>query len=185
MSLRSKSLLFIVLFLVFVVIIYLNASLLSRLLYPIYYKQEILNSAKKFSVEPHLIAAIIRVESNYNPLSVSPKGARGIMQLMPDTASWVIEKGFKQKFTLEEMNNVQTNIDIGTWYLRWLDTYYQGNFFVAIAAYNAGPGNVDQWLEKGIWNGTQESIELIPYPETRKYVTKVLYYYTKYQKLYE
>jgi soluble lytic murein transglycosylase len=167
------------------ILIYLNSAFIGRIVYPIYYEQEIWESAANNEIDPYLVAAVIRVESNYNHTSVSNKGAIGIMQLMPDTASWIAKQGFQNDISKEEMETVKFNILLGTWYLHWLQNYYHGNMVSSIAAYNAGQGNVDEWIESGRWSGNEDDIELIPYGETRYFVKQVLHYYHKYVQFYE
>lgn len=171
--------------LVFIILLgwmYVNPSVLGKFIYPIYYKQEIHKSAANFEVDPLLIAAIIRVESNFKHESVSNKGALGIMQLMPDTAAWINSTGFQNQLTNQDIGKVDVNIDLGTWYVKWLQDYYKGDIVKVISAYNAGQGNVDRWVEHGNWYGQTHEIESIPFGETRHFVQRVLYYYQKYQK---
>jgi soluble lytic murein transglycosylase-like protein len=117
------------------------------------FAREIRETAERYGVNPGLVEAVIRVESAFNPWAVSRKGAQGLMQLMPQTASAL---GVKDSF------NPKQNIDGGVRHLRYLLDRYPGNLALAVAAYNAGEGAVDYY--RGI----------PPYPETRQYVQKVL-----------
>ncbi len=183
MTVKMRRYVFACLCMVLVVFIYVKSSFVGKLLYPIYYEQEIRQSALNYDMNPYLLAAIIRVESNYEKKSISHKGAIGVMQLMPTTAAWIIERGFNNQIASKDIAVVETNINLGTWYLSWLYQYYEGNLVQAVAAYNAGQGNVDRWLQNKTWDGTIEQIEQVPYQETKQYVQRVLYYYEKYQKL--
>ncbi|UJF31698.1 lytic transglycosylase domain-containing protein [Paenibacillus hexagrammi] len=184
MTFFRKKRAFALLLICFVLFLFMNSSLIGRKLYPIYYEKEIRQSAAKHQIDPFLIAAIIRVETNYQHHLESSKGALGIMQLMPDTAGWIVESANLNTLTQEDLLKADVNIDLGSWYLNWLTKHYNGNLLYAIAAYNAGQGNVNQWKKNEVWDGTEEQIARIPFGETRHYVQRVLYYYKKYQALY-
>ncbi|MGQ9629609.1 MAG: lytic transglycosylase domain-containing protein [bacterium] len=112
--------------------------------------------SQKYNIPPRLVDAIIRAESGYNPYAKSPRGALGLMQLMPDTAD---EMGVEDPFDVEQ------NIEGGTRYLRRMIDRFNGNLHKALAAYNAGPENVDKY--GGI----------PPFQETRDYVRRVLRFF--------
>ncbi len=123
---------------------------------------ELINTASgKHLVDPDFIRSVIRSESNFNPKAVSPKGAQGLMQLMPDTA---------HKLGVADSFDPGANIEAGTQYLRELLVQYHGDAVKALAAYNAGPQRVTQY--KGV----------PPYRETRAYVRRVINDYNKAKK---
>ncbi len=109
--------------------------------------------APRYSVDPRLALSVIRVESNFEPRALSVRNARGLMQLIPETAA---------RFNVRNAFDVRDNLRGGLAYLRWLLAYYEGQVALAVAAYNAGEAAVDRY--RGI----------PPYPETRDYVRRVL-----------
>lgn len=182
--LRKKRVL-LLLFLGFTVLIFFNSAWLS-LFYPIYYKEEIRQHARSNNLDPFIVAAIIKVETNYKPGAQSKKGALGIMQIMPDTAKWVIMKAKLPDTSLDQVQNeIGTNLQIGTWYLKSLENQFGGNEIAMIAAYNAGPTNVKNWLKSGVWDGRLETSKDIPFGETRHYVQRVSHYYKQYSEIYD
>lgn len=184
MTFLRKKRVFALLLVCFVLVLFMNSDFIGRKLYPIYFEQEIRQSAAKHNIDPFLIAAIIRVETNYKYHLESSKGALGLMQLMPDTAEWIVESTNLGPHVQEDLLKVDVNINLGSWYLSWLKKHYNGNLIYAIAAYNAGQGNVNKWKQNDVWDGSEEHINQIPFGETRHYVQRVLYYYEKYTKLY-
>ena len=121
---------------------------------------EIARAAKKHQVDPALIRAIISAESAFNPKAVSPAGAIGLMQVLPQTAA---------EYGVSELFDPVTNIDVGTRHFKRLLTKYK-NISHALAAYNAGEGRVKRYRRA------------VPYLETRKYVVRVLNLYMRYKK---
>ncbi|MBH5318481.1 lytic transglycosylase domain-containing protein [Paenibacillus sp. GSMTC-2017] len=166
-------------------ILFLKSDWLASFMYPIHYKDDIRASASNYGIEPHLVAAIIRAESNYETGRESKKGALGLMQLMPTTADWVVQKaGFEAVDDDILRHRADVSIEVGTWYLGALHKQFDQNVVAAVAAYNAGPGNVRKWLDSGSWNGKMNAVKDIPFGETRHYVQRVIYYYNKYKELY-
>lgn len=185
MSWLRKKRVLLLLLLGFILILFFNSAWLS-LFYPIHYKDEIRQHSSNNNLDPLIVAAIIKVETNYKPGAESKKGALGIMQIMPDTAKWVIEKAKFEEVPLERVKDeTEANIQIGTWYLRSLSDQFDGNMVAMIAAYNAGPTNVRNWMKSGRWDGRLETVKNIPFGETRHYVQRVTHYYEQYSKIYE
>ncbi len=169
----------------FVLLLFLKSDWMGRMMYPISFVEEIQSGASDYEVDPYLIAAIIRVESNFHTGKVSKKGAAGVMQLMPDTAEWIIEMAKLEALTAEGVtSDTKLSIQAGSWYIHSLHQQFKGNSVAAVAAYNAGPGKVSKWLQNGTWDGTLKNLSSIPYGETRHYVQRVDYYYNKYKDLY-
>ncbi len=130
--------------------------------YPVKYQNEIAVACEKFGVEKYVIFAVVNVESKFDKTAKSQKGAVGLMQLMPSTASEVATKIGLTEFDLE---NPSDNILLGTCYLSQLINKFSSLDF-ALCAYNAGPANVSAWLEK------DENLENIPFQETKNYLKK-------------
>lgn len=182
---RAKKRFFLLALVAVLSILFLKSDWLGQWLYPIHYKEDIRASASNYNLEPHLVAAVIRAESNFETGRESRKGALGLMQLMPATADWVVEKaGFEAVNEEILMHRADVSIEVGTWYLNSLKGQFNHNIVVAVAAYNAGPGNVRKWLDDGRWDGELDTVKEIPFGETRHYVQKVIYYYNKYKQLY-
>jgi soluble lytic murein transglycosylase len=175
---------FILLAILLGVFVLINTPFVWKWMYPIKYKEEVMQASARYQVDPHLILAIIRTESDFETDKISKKGAIGLMQVMPDTADWVISRGPFKTVTKEQLLIPKVNIEIGTWYLAFLLDTFQGDYVKAIAAYNAGPGNVSGWIDRKLWNGSMETIQDIPIGETRHYVQRVLYFQERYRKIY-
>lgn len=147
--------------------------------YPFKYSEIIHTAAEENKIDPYLIMALIRQESAFNPNARSRVGARGLMQLMPPTAK-LIDRSLKKS----DLYTPEKNIPTGVHYLARLIDRYNGNIQLALAAYNAGPLNVDQWLKRYPLEPLDLFIDLIPFQETREYVTSIQRNYYWYQKLY-
>ncbi|SDC10266.1 soluble lytic murein transglycosylase [Paenibacillus sp. UNCCL117] len=184
MKFWRKKRVFAVLLVTFLVFLFLSSSFVGRLLYAIKYEEEIHTYAKQYDLDPLLVAAIIRVETNYRPDLESKKGAYGLMQLMPDTSDWIIEKAPFDDSYKSRLHDPAVSIELGSWYLNWMSKQFEGNPYAMVAGYNAGHGKVGMWLEDKQWDGTLKNSQQIPYGETRHYLQRVMYYYHKYVKLY-
>ena len=139
--------------------------------------------SKEYDVDKYLIYAIIKAESNFEKEAKSNKGAKGLMQLMYSTAEEVAQK-IGIELTEENIYEPNININIGTKYISILIQKY-GNINLALAAYNAGSGNVDNWINEGTLEKDGTNIENIPYLETNNYVRKILRDYEIYKKIYK
>ncbi len=134
-------------------------------------------------VDPFLVAAIIREESQYDWRAVSRVGAIGLMQVMPATASAVAQRHHLPGITREDLFDQETNIRIGVRYVEQLLMQFSGNLVQTIAAYNAGPMVVGSWAAAYRGRSEDEFVELIQYQETRQYVKRVLRSYKEYLRL--
>lgn len=154
-------------------------------IYPIEYAEYVEKYSTENGINKYLIYAIIKTESDFNPNVTSGAGAKGLMQLMEETAverSNVIEEKYVKT---EDLYNPETNIKLGTSYFAYLLGLYNNNTVLALTAYNAGLGNVQEWIKEGIIKKDGSDIENIPYKETENYVRKILKNYQMYLKIYE
>ena len=140
--------------------------------------------AKLYHVDSNLTAAVIKNESKFRQTVHSHRGAVGLMQLMPDTAEWVARQLGDQGYSEESLHDPDRNIRYGTWYLSELQREFHGNDILALAAYNAGRGNVHEWIQNNGWTDHFSDIDAIPFRETRDYVRQVLADQKKYRELY-
>ena len=124
-------------------------------------------------LEPSLIMAVIHAESTFRPGAESHAGAQGLMQLMPPTAAWMAEQMGMDDFKPEYVWLPEVNIAIGSFYLNWLVNLYDGNIDLALAAYNAGLGNVNRWLADPEFSADGQTLDNIPFPETYNYLRRV------------
>lgn len=162
----------------------LGSPLVGRLLYPLHYRSCIFESAHRHGVDPLLVAAVIHTESGFRREAVSSQGALGLMQIMPSTACWAADKMGYIDFTPEMLFQPAHNIDIGTWYLADLFRQFGDNRAVVLAAYNAGRGHVAAWLAGEAWDGREETLETIPFSETRNFTRRALDTYSRYRQIY-
>jgi soluble lytic murein transglycosylase len=141
---------------------------------PLRHEDVIRQQAGDKKLDPTLIAGVIYVESRFRD-QTSHAGAKGLMQLMPSTADYIARKSGGTRFVQGDLADPQINISYGSWYLRYLLQRYHGNEALALAAYNAGEGKVDEWWRNAADHGERFRVaDHIPFPETREYVTQVL-----------
>jgi soluble lytic murein transglycosylase len=134
-------------------------------------------------LDPALIAAVIYAESKFEP-HTSAAGAQGLMQVLPATAEYLAQLSGGNTFTVADLAQPSVNVAYGSYYLRYLLDRYEGNEVLALAAYNGGEANVDSWLAQARASGHQLTISMIPFPETREYVRRVLRAQTAYREHY-
>ena len=157
--------------------------LLYRGIAPFPFRQEITQAAQAKSLSPYLVVAVVRVESGFRPDAVSRRGAIGLMQLLPATASWIAQQnGWRQ--TSAMLSDPASNLRLGTWYLNYLLRTFKGQQILALAAYNGGPNTVRTWLKKGLLSALEPNPNHIPYPETRNFVKRVRRYEWWYVTMY-
>ncbi|REJ38343.1 MAG: lytic transglycosylase [Bacillota bacterium] len=152
---------------------------LLRWAYPLDYRDVIVANARRHGLDPALVASVIRVESGFNPEAVSPRGALGLMQVMPATGQWVAGQMGMEGFMPDHLHDPETNIAMGTWYLADLMRTFDGDLVLALAAYNAGRGNVSRWISERPGAAARDRsldsrLAGIPSPATPRFVRRVL-----------
>jgi soluble lytic murein transglycosylase len=133
---------------------------------PLRHDDIIRQQAREKNLDPALVAAVIYRESKFRD-QTSPAGAKGLMQILPDTAQFIAKRSGGTQFEVRDLANPQINISYGCWYLRYLIDRYNGNEVAAVAAYNAGHGHVDAWGGSGL------RTDDIRFPETKQYTQDV------------
>lgn len=179
---RFLMILLIILSLIVVAICFLYAE---RQEYPKQYGTYVERYAEQYDFPPHLIYALIHTESGFDSGAQSAAGAVGLMQLTPSTFRWLSDSLLKEKLDDGMILDPETNIRYGCYYLNYLYRRYQ-DVATALAAYNAGPGRVDSWLNDPTLIDDSGALipECIPFTETRRYVTAVLNTAQIYDRLY-
>lgn len=164
----------------------LEAEAAERAQHPLYYADTITAYADAQELDPALIAAVILCESSYDPKAESRLGARGLMQLMPDTAEWVAHKLGEDgaDYSFDNLYDPQTNIRFGTWYLGYLSRRFNGDAAKIVCAYHAGQGNVDSWLKNPQYSSDGVTLDVIPTQDTATYASRVLRARDIYRKYY-
>jgi soluble lytic murein transglycosylase len=150
---------------------------IKELTLPLRHEDVIRQQAKEKDVDAALIAAVIYSESKFED-QTSSAGARGLMQITPEAADTIARNSDATSFELDDLSDPEINIRYGTFLLKELLERYDGDEVAALAAYNAGPGNADEW------GGSGMSLDDIPFPETRAYVEEVLDKREAYRKKY-
>lgn len=156
----------------------------KNFLYPFYYRETVEEHSARYKVDKFLAVSVMKVESNFTEGAVSKSGAVGLMQIMPETANWIATQLDEKPPSINELHDCDKNIKYGIWYLSDLEEEFSGNDVLALAAYNAGRGNVNHWIESFGWRENFSDVDEIPFLETRQYVKKVLAYKAKYHELY-
>ena len=165
------------------IVIFANKNTIMKMFYIIKYSEYVEKYSKEYVVDKYLIYACIKAESNFNEKAESKKGAKGLMQLM-DSTGQEIAKGLNMKIDNDDLFEPEINIKLGTKYVSRMLQKYE-NTELALAAYNAGSGNVDSWINSGKIKADGSDAENIPFKETNNYVRKILKDYRIYKELYE
>jgi soluble lytic murein transglycosylase len=156
-----------------------------ELLFPMPYRTDLVRNARLQNLDPYIVAALIRQESEFNPKALSHKNAYGLTQLIPATGRQMARRNGVRRFRTSMLFQPATNLKLGTGYLRSMLDEWGGKWEQTLASYNAGKTHVEEWVT---WNSFQEPaefVETIPFTETREYVQAVLRNAAIYRRLYE
>jgi soluble lytic murein transglycosylase len=154
-----------------------------KLSYPRPYSVTVEAAAAEFHVDPLLIWAVMRQESRYDPEALSDAGARGLMQIMPSTQTWIAEQ-LGEDISPGDAFIPEASIRMGAWFLHFLTDYFKGDLELAIAAYNGGAASVDSWQADPLVSSRDDLLRWIGFGETREYLERVSLGYRVYQELY-
>lgn len=159
---------------------------IRTLVLPLKYKEQVLTYSEKYNIDPYLVLAIINAESKFDKNATSSKDAKGLMQVTDATAQEVNEiTNSTEVLTEENIYDEDINIEIGCQYLASLIERYNGNYYLAICAYNAGIGNVNKWIDENKVSDTLNTTEVeLPFAETTNYLKKVISNYKNYKIVY-
>lgn len=164
--------------------VYYSDYIQTKYFYPFPHKEEIRQVSRQYQLNPNLLLAIIKNESKFNPTAISANGAMGLMQIMPETGEWIARQTKKGDFENKMLLNPTTNIKFASWYLSELDAEFFQNDILVLAAYNAGRGNVQEWIKEYGWSKSFSNINEIPFMETQVYIRRILHDKQMYAKYY-
>jgi peptidoglycan lytic transglycosylase len=153
-------------------------------LFPRPFWDELKRDAAANRLDPHLVASLIRQESEFNPAAISRANAMGLMQLLPSVGKGLAKEMKIKHFSPDELLVANTNLQLGTRYFRHMVDHYDGQVEYALAAYNAGEDRVDDWRKNGNFSDVEEFVESIPFTETREYVQAIMRNAALYKLLY-
>lgn len=178
-------LVFLLLVLLLLLYIGIQSPLVKRKIYPLKYKESIIKYSTQYNLDPHLVMAVIWVESKYEPKATSRKDARGLMQIIPPTGQWIAKEIGLETYSDDLLYEPDINIRMGCWYLSYLLKVFEEDIELALAAYNGGMGNVRKWLNDSRYSKDGLKLDFIPFKETSQYINKVAKAYEQYKKLYK
>jgi soluble lytic murein transglycosylase len=146
----------------------------TRTVYPLEHAGAIRDAARRYDLEPPLVAAVVYAESRFDEHARSSQGAVGLMQVLPETAEQIADESGGVTFTAADLEDPRVNVRYGCYYLRHALDAFDGDVRAAVASYNAGMGVVSEWRAEAVAEGHELRPRDIPYPETQAYVKKVL-----------
>ena len=154
--------------------------------YPLMYRKLIEDTSAQYNLSPSLIAAVIMNESSFRPDAESAVGARGLMQLMPDTAEWIAHKLRVDDYQPDQLTVPETNVRFGCWYLNYLCSLFDGDPLCVVCAYHAGQGEISSWLSNPLYSSDGQTLNMGSLPDgpTKQYAGRVIRDYGIYQAKY-
>ena len=153
--------------------------------YPQRFTEYVEYYAGKYGIDPMILYAFIRTESNFNPNAQSNVGARGLMQITEETFEWIKSKiAPTEPLTFDDLYDPETNIRFGTYFVSYCLLRYQQDLATAAAAYHSGWGTVDDLLAQSEYSADGKTLDHYPYPQMRQYVRKITHSYQRYQEIY-
>jgi soluble lytic murein transglycosylase len=155
-----------------------------KLAFPLPYRAELERFSKENGLDPFLVAALIRQESEFNAKAISRSNARGLMQIEPVTGRELSRKLRLRAYSTARLFQPSMNLQLGSYYLKTVVASLNGHLEAALAAYNAGPGRARSWLSWGEFREPAEFVETVPFSETRNYIETVLRNADVYRRLY-
>lgn len=175
----------IILVLIGLVLTFLIAINVLKSIYTVKYYNYIEKYSAMYDLDKYLVMSVIKAESNFNEYAVSKKDARGLMQITPLTANWIAEQINLIEFSLDKLNDPETSIFMGCWYLNNLRKEFNDDYILILSAYNAGRGNVNKWLKNKEFSRDGKKLDYIPFKETELYIKKIKLNYNIYKYLYK
>ncbi len=172
----------VILILILAISSFLLIPTIKKQLYPREFSDHVSHYSAEYEVPESLVYAVILNESSFDPEAVSHVGAVGLMQLMPETYDWISDK-LGETVTADYRNDPETSIRYGTYYLSYLYQRF-GDWQTAVAAYNAGPNRVSEWLKDERYSDDGKTLKAIPYNETKNHVKKVFDSKKQYEQIY-
>ncbi|AOR24952.1 lytic transglycosylase domain-containing protein [Clostridium taeniosporum] len=182
---KSKKNKFLILGVIIIVVLASSSKYLMRdIFFPYKYKEYVNEYSKEYNLDPFFVLSVMKTESNFDNKAQSHKNAIGLMQITLETGEWAAKQMGLDEFSKEKLFDESYNIRMGCWYLNELRNMFDGNLALMIAGYNAGPGNVNKWLNNSSLSQNGKDLSYIPFNETKKYLDKVTTYYNVYKYLY-
>ena len=159
---------------------------IERWEYPQHYPEYVTYYADKYGIDPLMLYAFIRTESNFDPMAESDAGARGLMQITEITFDWIKSNiAPTEPLTFDDLYDPETNIRFGSYFVSYCLLRYQDDLATAAAAYHSGWGTVDELLAQAEYSADGRTLDHYPYPQMRRYVQKITHSYQRYQEIYQ